>query len=54
VVHHGGDPAEQRLLVDLADGEAVTGVIDRGLFSADFGPGLRLCDMTRVLRQAPL
>ena len=30
VVHDGGHPAEQCLLVDLADGEAVVPVVDRG------------------------
>jgi hypothetical protein len=30
VVHHGGHPAEQLLLVDLADDEAVVDVVDRG------------------------
>jgi hypothetical protein len=30
VVHDGGHPAEQRLLVDLADDEAVVPVVDRG------------------------
>ena len=30
VVHDGGHPAEQRLLVDLADGEAVVPVVDQG------------------------
>ena len=30
VVHHGGHPAEQRLLVDLADGETVVLIVDQG------------------------
>ena len=30
VVHDGGHPAEQGLLVDLADGEAVVPVVDQG------------------------